>query len=41
MIMSVPLLVSAQRQKTGNLTIFSEDGDKFFHYLFFDDLTNI
>ena len=30
MIMSVPLLVSAQRQKTGNLTIFSEDGDKFF-----------
>jgi len=30
MILATPLLVIAQRQKTGNLTIFSEDGDKFF-----------
>jgi len=30
MIMLSPLLMMAQRQKTGNLTIFSEDGDKFF-----------
>lgn len=27
---SLPLLLFAQTQKTGNLTIFSEDGDKFF-----------
>ncbi len=30
MIMAAPLLLNAQRQKQGNLTIFSEDGDKFF-----------
>ena len=28
--MAAPLLLNAQRQKQGNLTIFSEDGDKFF-----------
>ena len=29
-ILSVPAMLFAQMQKTGNLTIFSEDGDKFY-----------
>lgn len=29
-VLAIPLMLFAQRQTTGNLTVFSEDGDKFF-----------
>ena len=41
LIMSIPLLLVAQRQKAGNLTIFSEDGDKFFLVLNGEKQNNI